>query len=191
MDPHPVQKETDCKSKKKSKLQCKNKWREGNTIQEEEKTRIFSFCDFFSYTNPCKKCAEGDTNYSSDADPAPPEPYHFPGSGSVSKVGLDPDLYQMIRIQIQQKPLKTENKIFLVLNPSLPGSRSVPIVLPGSGSESKFSGSGYVMDFFRSQIRIKMIRIRNTANLYYLDQDPLMYNTCTGQLNCGLWWEPA
>ena len=47
------------------------------------------------------------------ADPDPWNPYHFPGSrsGSVSKNGWirnpDPDLYQMIRIRIQPKPLKT------------------------------------------------------------------------------------
>ena len=36
-----------------------------------------------------------------------PDPYHFPGSGSVkSKVWLDP--YPIIRIRIQQKPLNTE-----------------------------------------------------------------------------------
>ena len=42
---------------------------------------------------------------SSAADP-------FPGPGSVSKVGLDPDLYKItgIWIRIKQKPLKTENK---------------------------------------------------------------------------------
>ena len=37
------------------------------------------------------------------------DPYHFPGSGPVSKVG--PNQYQMIRIRILQQPLKTENKI--------------------------------------------------------------------------------
>ena len=31
------------------------------------------------------------------ADPDPPDPYQFTGSGSVSKVGLDPDPHQMIR----------------------------------------------------------------------------------------------
>ena len=35
----------------------------------------------------------------------PPDPYNFPG-GSVSKVGLDSDPFQMIRIRIQQKSLK-------------------------------------------------------------------------------------
>ena len=46
------------------------------------------------------------------ADPDPQNLYKFPGSGSVSKFGWirNPDPYQMIRIRIQQKPLKTENK---------------------------------------------------------------------------------
>ena len=28
------------------------------------------------------------------AHPDPPDPYHFPGSGSISKVVLDPDPYE-------------------------------------------------------------------------------------------------
>ena len=48
---------------------------------------------------------------SSVADRDPPDPYHFPGSGSVSKVGPDPSSYQSIRIRIQQKPLKTEKEL--------------------------------------------------------------------------------
>ena len=43
------------------------------------------------------------------ADLDPWNPYHFPVSGSVSKNGWirNPDPYQMIRIRIQLKPLKT------------------------------------------------------------------------------------
>ena len=43
------------------------------------------------------------------ADADPWNPYNFPGSGSVSKNGWiwNPDPYQMIRIRIQLKPLKT------------------------------------------------------------------------------------
>ena len=47
---------------------------------------------FFEY-NVIKQCASSSCN--SVADPDPPDPYNFPGSGSVSKVGLDP-----------QKPIK-------------------------------------------------------------------------------------
>ena len=54
-----------------------------------------------------------------DPDPDPDlwNLYHFPGSrsGSVSIIGWiqnpDLDLYQMIRIRIQQKSLKTENNL--------------------------------------------------------------------------------
>ena len=50
------------------------------------------------------------TPQASVADPDPPDSNNFPGPGYVSKVGLNPDPYQMIRIQIQQKSLKTQNK---------------------------------------------------------------------------------
>ena len=42
----------------------------------------------------------------SAVDLDPPDPYHFPGSGSVEKFGQDPKpLYKLSWIRIQQKPL--------------------------------------------------------------------------------------
>ena len=49
------------------------------------------------------------------ADPDPWNPYHFPGSGSVSKNGWirNSDPYQIIWIRIQPKQWKTVNNFNL------------------------------------------------------------------------------